>query len=293
MVAATIAPRFLKWSTMATPRAPALGGIGARPHLVEKDEGGRLHLAGHLHDGGEMGGEGGEARGDRLLVADVGVDATEDGQPGPRGGGHVHSRLRHEGEEAEGLEGDRLAPRVGAADDEDGLSVPQPERNRHGSPPSAHVLAQPFAEHRHQQGMSRLGQVQLEHLEDLRLHRVHVAGEEGLGLGEVEVAQDLDGEGEVVGPRTHPRRQLGEDANHFATLFVLQLDDVVVEGHRGQRLHEDALSRARAAVDHPRKQALVVGLHEQHEAVVAGGDDLVLQEPGGLVVAQVGLHDAS
>ena len=43
-------------------------------------------------------------------------------------------------------------------------------------------------------------------------------------------------------------------------------------------------------MDDPREQALVVGLHEQHEPVVAGGDDLVLQEPVGVMVAQVRLH---
>ena len=54
--------------------------------------------------------------------------------------------------------------------------------------------------------MAGLGQVQLENVQDLRLHRVHVAGEEGLGLGEVELAQDVDGEGEVGGPRTDAAR---------------------------------------------------------------------------------------
>ena len=89
--------------------------------------------------------------------------------------------------------------------------------------------------------MARLGQVQLEILGDLRLDRAHVAGEEGLRLRRVQLAQDGDRQGQVVGAVAHARGQLGEDADHLAPLLVLQLDDVVVELDRGQGLHEHAL----------------------------------------------------
>ncbi len=75
-------------------------------------------------------------------------------------------------------------------------------------------------------------------------------------------------------------------------LLVLQLHDVVVQLDRGQRLHEEARARARGAVDDPRQLALVLGLQQQHVAVVAGGDDPVLQQPLGVGAAEVALHDA-
>ena len=73
-------------------------------------------------------------------------------------------------------------------------------------------------------------------------------------------------------------------------LLVLQRDDVVVELDRGQRLDEEARARARAAVDDPRQLALVLGLEQQHVAVVARRDDAVLQQPLGVAAAQVALH---
>ena len=42
----------------------------------------------------------------------------------------------------------------------------------------------------------------------------------------------------------------------------------------------------------PGSWPFVLGLQQQHVAVVAGGDDLVLQQPLGVAAAQVALHDA-
>ncbi len=64
-----------------------------------------------------MGGEAGEVALDGLRVADVGVDAGEEGEL-CFFGGDGDSGLRHEGEQAEGFERDGFAAGVGAADDE-------------------------------------------------------------------------------------------------------------------------------------------------------------------------------
>ena len=64
-----------------------------------------------------MGGEGGEILLDRLIVADVGEDGVEDGEFGAIGG-NGDSGLRHQGEEADGFQGDGFAAGVGAGDDE-------------------------------------------------------------------------------------------------------------------------------------------------------------------------------
>ena len=97
----------------------ALGGIGARADLVEQHQRRRREVARHLHDVGQVRGEGGQVGRDRLLVADVGVDrAGRRAATLPARGGDVQAALRHERQQADGLEGDRLPAGVGAADDE-------------------------------------------------------------------------------------------------------------------------------------------------------------------------------
>ena len=63
--------------------------------------------------------EGAQALLDALLVADVGIDPLEDAEPAALVGGDQQARLRHEREQADGLERDRLAAGVGAGDDDD------------------------------------------------------------------------------------------------------------------------------------------------------------------------------
>ena len=62
--------------------------------------------------------ERGERLLDRLLVADVGEDGVEDGQPGVGVGGDRQAGLRHQREQADRLERDGLAAGVGAGDQE-------------------------------------------------------------------------------------------------------------------------------------------------------------------------------
>ena len=142
VVATTMAPRFRKWSTIATPERPAFGGIGARAHLVQQHERRRLEVAGHLHDRGQVGGERRQVGGDRLLVADVGVEAAEDRQQAALGRGDVQTALRHQGQEARGLEGHGLAAGVGAADHEHRLAEADADRHRHRLAPRGPIDAE-------------------------------------------------------------------------------------------------------------------------------------------------------
>src|SRR5215468_9385254 len=63
-----------------------------------------------------MGGEARETRFDRLLVADVGEDAAEDADAAALACRNQQARLRHQHEQADGLERDRFAARVGPRD---------------------------------------------------------------------------------------------------------------------------------------------------------------------------------
>ncbi len=143
---------------------------------------------------------------------------------------------------------------------------------------------------RHQEGMAGVHELQL------RAHHgrggVHVTGQEGHGLCRIQLPEHVRRALEVARVLAHARGQVLEDANDLPPLFVLQGDDVVVQLDRGQRLHEEARPRTRAAVDDARDLAAVLGLEEKHVAVVAGGDELVLQEAVRLLAAQERLHHA-
>ena len=93
-------------------------GVGARAQFVEQHERAAIHPLQHVAELLDERGEGREVLGHALVVAHDGEDLGEDGQARPRARGHVTARLRHQGEQAQGLERDRLAARVGAGDDE-------------------------------------------------------------------------------------------------------------------------------------------------------------------------------
>ncbi len=140
--------------------------------------------------------------------------------------------------------------------------------------------------------MARVQELQPTVLYDLGRGRVHVAREEGHRLHRVQLAQDRGRARQVVRPVADPARQLAQDPDHLAALLVLQGDDVVVQLDRGQRLHEQAGPRAGRAVDDPGELAAMLRLQEQHVAVVAGGDELVLKHAVGVLPAQEALHHA-
>ncbi len=95
----------------------AFFGIGGGAEFVEQDERVRGRGARDEIDVGDVRGEGGKILLDRLVVADVGEDGVEDGEFGAVGG-DGKSGLRHQGEQADGFQGDGFAAGVGAGDDE-------------------------------------------------------------------------------------------------------------------------------------------------------------------------------
>ncbi len=95
----------------------AFFGVSGGAEFVEEDEGVCGCVAGDAVEVDDVGGEAGEIALDGLGVADVGVDGVEEREVGLLGG-DGDAGLGHDAEETKGLEGDRLAAGVGAADDE-------------------------------------------------------------------------------------------------------------------------------------------------------------------------------
>ena len=95
----------------------AFFGIGGRAQLVEQHQRMRGGVVRDEIDVGDVRGKRRQVLLDGLVVADVGEDGVEDGQLGAVGRNR-NARLRHQRQQADGLQRDRLAAGVGAADDE-------------------------------------------------------------------------------------------------------------------------------------------------------------------------------
>ena len=119
---------------------------------------------------------------------------AEDGQAAPAAAGTCRPDCAMRARRPRVLRATVLPPVLGPLMTRTGS--PKPRRSDTGTGSRRPRTSSPSrsARSRHQQGMAGLEQVQLERLGDLGLHGVHVAGEERLGLGGVQLAQDLDGE---------------------------------------------------------------------------------------------------
>ena len=95
----------------------AFFGIGGGTKLVEQYERASIGEARETVKIGDVRGEGGKCRLDRLGIANVGQECGEYGKAGARGG-HGNSSLRHHGEQRGGLQSHRFAASIGPADDE-------------------------------------------------------------------------------------------------------------------------------------------------------------------------------
>ncbi len=92
--------------------------IGPAAGLVEEDQRGHVQRRVHRDDVRDVRGEGAEAFGDRLLVADVREDAAEHRDLGPLRGRDEQPRLRHHRQQPRGLERHGFPPRVRPRDHE-------------------------------------------------------------------------------------------------------------------------------------------------------------------------------
>ena len=76
-------------------------------------------------------------------------------------------------------------------------------------------------------------------------------------------------------------------------LLLLERDDVVVDFDGAERLEVQARAAGRRPVHDAGDPVAVLGLHDDHVATVAFGDDLFLQVLGGVLPAQVRLERAA
>ncbi len=273
------------------------GGVGAGAEFIEEDEavhavppslqgGGwgvgrrssspRLHPTHDLDDLRHVRAERGERLLDALLVADVCPDRLEDVDLRARLSGDVQARLRHEREQADGLERDGLAAGVGAGDEQRAELVAEPEINRHD-------LAL-------QERVPRLLEVDDTILTDDRRGGVHAAGQPAAGVHEVEadervqIAQEVRrGRADLRGQFAQQALDLRDDLDLDLAQFVADLDDL--EG-----LDEDGGAAVGTVVDNAAQLPLPVAAHRQAEAPLTLDDDGVLEHFIGRRLAHQAVH---
>ncbi|MPN43950.1 hypothetical protein SDC9_191511 [bioreactor metagenome] len=79
------------------------GGVGARAQLVEKREGADPYILCDLNDVLHVGGEGGQALLDALLVADIGKDVFKNRDLASLVGANLQTGGRHRAEKPDGF----------------------------------------------------------------------------------------------------------------------------------------------------------------------------------------------
>ena len=109
----------------------ALLRVGPGAELVEQDQRAAVRIAQHAHDARDVARERRQTLLQALLVADVGLDAGEDGEDGAFVGRHEQAGHGHERQQPGGLERDRLAARIRASDEQQVELVAEIERDRH------------------------------------------------------------------------------------------------------------------------------------------------------------------
>ena len=159
----------------------------------------------YAHDIADVGGKSGEAERDRLLVADIGKDLREVRQLGGACW-DMEATLRHEREEAHGLEGHGLASRVGAGN-EQCLGVLIAEVNRDGN--DTLLL---------QERVAGIFQSNIAALVELRRDTVKVIGELCFGTHQVQAGHDLNGAKELLPEALDTLRELFQ---YFLNLGLL------------------------------------------------------------------------
>ncbi|MPM35278.1 hypothetical protein SDC9_81868 [bioreactor metagenome] len=213
-----------------------------------------------------MGGEGGEVLGDGLFVADVCQHLAEHGEAAVVGRRDVKPALGHQHQQADGFEGDRLAAGVGSGDNQRVEGVSQRQVVCHRSL-------------RVQQGMAGFSEGNAPPGE-LRLGPVHPQGELGPRENTVQQNQQVVVEADVLLESGAVGGELGEDALDLLLLPGLELPQLVVGLHNAHGLDKEGAARPGHVVDQAGDLVLAFGLHRHNEAVVALGNNGVLQVPG-------------
>ena len=220
--------------------------VGARPHLVEKNEGRWVQLPQHRGGGRDVSREGRERLDDRLAIADIDEDLPQ-GRQLELLRRDMQPAMGHDGQKPDGLQSDRLAARVGARDHQRPLSRLQRECQRDDSSLHSSASSQGLLE----DGMAGCRDAQATSPCDLGPDGSLLASQLGSGEGEIQRADPPGGLDEVFPPAREPAGPFGKDPLDLRRLFLARFDQLVVQLDRLHRLEKHGRSAGRNAVHDP------------------------------------------
>ena len=245
----------------------ALDGVRTGSQLVKQQQALVVHLPQDLHDVGHMGGEGGQALFDALLVAYVCQHPVEHPDGAAAVGGDVQAALGHQAQQADGFQGHGLAAGVGAGDHQGVELLAQLHGDGHGP-----GLVQ--------QGVPGTAQCHAAPAADLRTAGVELIAQLCPGEDHVQVHQNVIVPEDVLHLGSAGGGQLAQDAVDLLLLPGLQLLQLVVGLHHAHGLHKQRGPGGGDVVDQAGHTALALGLHRHHEPAVPLGDQGLLQHLG-------------
>ena len=215
-----------------------------------------------MHD---VRGEGGQVFLNGLAVADVAPHAVEHGKARPLCRRHEQSASRHQAKESAHLERDRLAARIGAADEQESVFLPQRQRDGNGSflieqrVPALDDLQNTFSAH---VGLYSVQTIAIfgARIEGVRLRKsIHVRDKRA--------AKPSDG-----------MRELGKNMGDFLLFVQHQGAQFVVHLEHFLRLDEYGRTALRTVVHEAAHAAFIFRLDGDDKPIAAHGDDAVLQK---------------
>ena len=219
-----------------------------------------------------MSGKGAQVIGHGLAVADIGEYLPKQADPG-RCGRNGNSRKRHQGQHADGLEGNRLPAGIGTADHQDLTAFPQIYRNGNDLPS---LLLQVHL----QQGVASPLDLKYRARVELGKNALELPAEASLGKAEIEDAYKPGCRLQLRQMLPDGLRQRPKDAKNLFSDLFLELDQPVVELDTLQRFNEEGRAGGAAPVDHTGKSPLAIGAHRDDEPLVSDGHHLILQRAG-------------
>ena len=249
--------------------------IRARAELVQEHEGVVVHVLEHVAHLADEGRERREILGDALLVPDHGDEARDQRQAASLRGRNVAPNLRHQHEEPEGFERDRLAAGVRAGHDEEGPLAAEFEIDRDDGPSRiAPALGQ-------KERVARGAERHHSRVQD-GVRRVHPLGEPGARDDPVELAEVRDQALDLGQASPDGLAELGQEPRGLLLLLAGVVDQVVVGLDDAVRFEEHGLAALRAVVDDAAEAGARFGAHGDHVAPVAAGHVAVAEDPVGV-----------
>ena len=203
----------------------ALGGVGAGAQLVQQHQRSVVSDGQQLDYIPNMSRKGRKTLLDALFIADIDQHMVKNRYLAALGGGDHHAAGRHQAEQADRFERDRLTAGIGAGHDQHTVILADGDVDGYNFIPG-------------NERVTRLDKADAAVLADGGDRTVIGDSEPRLGQTDVDVNNSLGADAQPIGEGRHLGRELIEDALDLGRLLALEGDDGIVGLDNGLRLYE-------------------------------------------------------